>query len=50
VLILLSLVWTLFQPPRAGQDATVKLFADLAHLIAFPLGWFSSYVMFKGTR
>jgi hypothetical protein len=50
VLIFLSLIWTLFQPPRAGQDDTVKLFADLAHLIAFPLGWLSSYFIFKKTR
>lgn len=43
VLIIFSLIWTLFQPPRPGQDNIVKLFADLAHLIAFPLGWLSNY-------
>ena len=45
-----SLVWTILQPPCAGQNDAVKLFADLAHLIAFPLGWLSSYVIFKRTR
>ncbi len=42
-----GLVWTLFQLPRAGQDSTVKFLADLAHLIAFPLGWLSVYVFRK---
>ena len=50
LLIFLSLVWTIFQPARIGQDGTVKFFADLAHIIAFPLGWLSSYVSFKRTR
>ncbi len=37
--VLIGLFWTLFQSPKVGQDAAAKLAADLAHLIAFPLGW-----------
>lgn len=37
--VLAGLIWTLFQSPKAGQGTAVKLAADLAHLIAFPLGW-----------
>lgn len=37
--VLVALIITLFQAPRAGQGTAVKLAADLAHLIAFPLGW-----------
>ncbi len=40
--ILLFLLVSLFLPPRVGETQTVKLSADLAHLIAFPLGWISS--------
>ena len=38
-LILGGLVAALFLPPRAGESELVKLGADLAHLIAYPLGW-----------
>ena len=38
-----ALVAMLFIPPQADLDPTVKLFADLAHLIAFPLGWGSYF-------
>jgi hypothetical protein len=49
LLILAGLGMTLFQPPSEGQDAAVKLSADLAHLIAFPLGWLAAYFMkFRG--
>ena len=37
--VVIGLVYALFQAPRTGQSAPVKLAADLAHLIAFPLGW-----------
>ena len=33
------LVISLFLPPRAGETQAVKLAADMAHLIAYPLGW-----------
>ena len=42
VLLFAGLVAALFMPPRAGQSATVKRFADAAHLIALPLGWLSA--------
>jgi hypothetical protein len=42
------LVVTMLLPPRAGESAEVKLLADIAHLIAFPLGWLSSGVGRKG--
>jgi len=38
------LVITLFLPASAGESAQLKFSADLAHLLAFPLGWFSSKV------
>jgi hypothetical protein len=37
--VLMALIVALFQAPRVGQETAVKLAADLAHLIAFPLGW-----------
>ena len=39
--VLVGLIVTLFQAPKVGQDTAVKLAADMAHLIAFPLGWLS---------
>lgn len=33
-----------FTPSALGESAKVKFSADLAHLLAFPLGWFSSFV------
>jgi hypothetical protein len=33
-----------FRSPASGQAASVKFSADLAHLLAFPLGWLSSYL------
>jgi hypothetical protein len=40
-LILVGLFIALFLPPKAGESEPVKLLADLAHLLAFPLGWLS---------
>jgi hypothetical protein len=40
--ILLGLVAAFFLPGQAGQAREVKLFADLAHLLAFPFGWLSA--------
>ena len=37
--VLLALCVVLVLPPAAGQDRTLKLSADMAHLIAFPLGF-----------
>ena len=37
-----SLVVVLFLPPSLGENARLKFSADLAHLLAFPLGWLSS--------
>lgn len=34
-------VIALFLPPADGESAKLKLSADLAHLLAFPLGWLS---------
>jgi hypothetical protein len=36
----------LWLPPRGGETAEVKLSADLAHLLAFTLGWLSSWIAF----
>jgi hypothetical protein len=42
--ILIFLIISLFLPPISGETEAVKLSADLAHLIAFQLGWMSSYL------
>ncbi len=43
-LLFAMFVITLFMPAAAGENAQVKFSADLAHLLAFPLGWFSSLI------
>ena len=40
-LILAGLVAAFFLPPGSGEDILVKTFADIAHVLAFPLGWLS---------
>ncbi|MEW6288021.1 MAG: hypothetical protein AB1509_17560 [Chloroflexota bacterium] len=40
--LLLGFAAALFLPPASGESAAVKFSADLAHLMAFPLGWFSA--------
>jgi hypothetical protein len=35
-------VINLFMPAAIGENAQIKFSADLAHMLAFPLGWFSS--------
>lgn len=50
LLIFAGLFWSLWQSFRSEQADMVRLFANLAHLIAFPLGWLSSYVMFRRTN
>jgi len=37
-------IMVLLLPARAGESGEVKFSADLAHLMAFPLGWLSSFV------
>ena len=37
--IFVFLIISIFLPARTGEAQAVKLAADLAHLIAFPLGW-----------
>jgi len=41
VLILGGLVFAFFLPPGQGEAELVKILADIAHLLAFPLGWLS---------
>ena len=50
--VVIGLVYALFQAPCTGQSAPVKLAADLAHLIAFPLGWATGKLMYlpKGDK
>jgi hypothetical protein len=43
--ILIFLIVALFLPPRPGETQAVKLSADMAHLIAYPLGWMSAYLL-----
>jgi hypothetical protein len=38
---------TLFMPVSVGESAEIKFSADLAHLLAFPLGWLSSGLRHK---
>jgi len=40
-LVMGGLVFSLFLPPWGGESKLVKLSADIAHLLAFPLGWLS---------
>ncbi len=48
---LLILVTSLFLPPTPGMTLAIKLADDVAHLIAFPLGWlFASLVSRRTTK
>jgi hypothetical protein len=38
------LLIALFLPSRAGVSSAIELADDLAHLIAYPLGWLSAFV------
>lgn len=40
-LIMGGLIFSMFLPPWGGESKLVKLFSDIAHLLAFPLGWLS---------
>jgi hypothetical protein len=41
---LIFLIVALTLPPRPAETQAVKLAADMAHLIAYPLGWMSAYL------
>jgi hypothetical protein len=43
-LLFAMFVITLFMPAAAGENAQIKFSADLAHMLAFPLGWLSSLI------
>jgi hypothetical protein len=43
-LLFAMFVIILFMPAAVGENAQVKFSADLAHLLAFPLGWFSNLI------
>lgn len=47
VLIFVAFLVSLFLLPSVGEDARIKFSADLAHLMAFPLGWLSAFVGIK---
>lgn len=42
-MVFVIVIWL---PPGVGETAEVKLSADLAHLLAFSLGWLSSRITF----
>jgi len=42
--LFLAFAVTLFLPPGSGESAQIKFLADLAHLLAFPLGWLSCLI------
>ncbi len=48
--ILIILVVSLFIPPSPGQTLAIKLSDDMAHLIAFPLGWLSAFLILGKKR
>lgn len=41
-LVFAMFVVALFIPAAVGENAQIKFSADLAHMLAFPLGWFSA--------
>jgi hypothetical protein len=43
--IFVFLIISLFLPTRLGVSPAIKLSDDLAHLIAYPLGWMSAYLL-----
>jgi hypothetical protein len=45
-ILLIVFVIASLLPPGTGESAEVKLSADLAHLLAFVLGWLSSRIVF----
>ncbi len=49
-ILFVTFVANLFVPAAVGENAQIKFSADLAHLLAFPLGWFSSLIGQKQTQ
>jgi hypothetical protein len=47
ILLFAMFILALFLPPGAGEKAAMKFSADFAHLLAFPLGWLSSFLFTK---
>jgi hypothetical protein len=42
-----TFVVALFLPATAGESTGLKFSADLAHMLAFPLGWLSAKIRLK---
>ena len=49
-ILLLFFAIAIFLPAGTGESASMKFSADLAHLLAFPLGWLSSNAGMKKVR
>ena len=47
--ILVYLIVSLFLPARTGVTSAIDLSDDLAHLVAYPLGWLSTYLFRRKT-
>jgi hypothetical protein len=45
--LLVAFVLAFFMPAPVGESSKIKFSADLAHLLAFPLGWLSSFIPFS---
>jgi len=43
ILVLSGLTVFLFLPPQPGQSAVINLSANIAHSVAYPLGWITFY-------
>ncbi len=48
IVVIGGLLFAALSPAKDEQNAVLKLAADLAHIIAFPLGWFSSSLFTQG--
>ena len=40
----------LFMPAATGENPEMKFSADLAHFLAFPMGWLSASLVGKGRK
>ncbi len=47
ILLFIMFAVAIFLPPDDGERAAMKFSADFAHLLAFPLGWLSSFLFTK---
>ncbi len=50
IVLLILFAVALFLPAGAGENAEIKFSADFAHLLAFPLGWLSSFLFTRQPR